>query len=119
MDLGLRQGDVAKTLGADAASVANWELGHTQPALRFLPAIIQFLGHDPRPEPLTLGGRLRHAREALGWSREILAKEVGVDPSTIAAWELEGRRPEMRGFRARNAYALAIDITRQRSARSG
>jgi transcriptional regulator with XRE-family HTH domain len=38
------QRQVAERLGVDETTVTNWELNRTTPALRFLPAIIRFLG---------------------------------------------------------------------------
>ncbi len=93
LGLGPRQPAVAKALGADAARVANWELGHSRPTLHFLPAIVQFLGSDPRPEPQAFGARLRWFREGQGWSREDLAKDLGVDPFSVADWERGRREP--------------------------
>jgi transcriptional regulator with XRE-family HTH domain len=49
LDLGLLQREVAERIGASTATIANWELGRTTPALGWLPHIISFLGHDPRP----------------------------------------------------------------------
>ena len=43
---------------------AYWERGETEPALAFLPAILRFLGYDPRPEPTTLAERLVAVRHA-------------------------------------------------------
>jgi hypothetical protein len=31
--------------------VKNWERGAVSPASRHVPGIIEFLGHDPKPEP--------------------------------------------------------------------
>ena len=109
LDLGLRQRAVAKALGADATSVANWELGHSKPALRFLPAIIRFLGCDPRPEPRDLGKRLRWFREGKGRSQEDLARRLGVDPSSVAGWEAGRRKPSPR-LRAKVTRFLSSQI---------
>lgn len=38
--------EAALTMGVDQATVTNWELGHTRPARRFLPAIKRFLEVD-------------------------------------------------------------------------
>jgi len=38
-------------------------------------------------KPIT-GSELRRARLRLGWSREQLGHRIGVDPDTIALWEL-------------------------------
>jgi transcriptional regulator with XRE-family HTH domain len=51
LDLGLLQRDVALRLGVSKSAVMNWERGRTEPMIRFLPAIIRFLGYDPRPLP--------------------------------------------------------------------
>jgi len=67
----------------------HWEKGHAAPELRFLPAILRFLGYDPRPEPATFGGRIQAAREAQGLSARELARRLGLDPGTLAAWETD------------------------------
>lgn len=48
MDRKLLQKDVAADLGTDTATVVNWELGKTQPALAFVPGIIRWVGYDPK-----------------------------------------------------------------------
>lgn len=93
MDLGLLQKELAKRLGADTASVWNWENGNANPELKFIPGIITFLGYDPRPKPAVLAKQLVHYREGKGWSQKRYAKELGVDPSTLARWERGERVP--------------------------
>lgn len=63
LDRGLSQRRVAREIGCHHTSLLNWERGRREPELRYLPGILRFLGYDPRPEPLTFGGRLRAARE--------------------------------------------------------
>lgn len=70
MILGLQQKAVALATGADLTSVANWEGGRTRPAVRFWPAVIEFLGYDPRPVPNDLLGLLVHHRIGLVSSRD-------------------------------------------------
>jgi transcriptional regulator with XRE-family HTH domain len=48
LDLGLQLKEVAAQLNADQDSVINWEKGRTAPAVRFVSAILTFLGYDPR-----------------------------------------------------------------------
>ena len=43
LNLALTQKDVAKRLGANEASVWNWEKNRSSPALRFVPRIVEFL----------------------------------------------------------------------------
>jgi transcriptional regulator with XRE-family HTH domain len=49
LDLGLLQREVALRVGVDKTTVFNWETGTASPNLRALPAVIRFLGYDPRP----------------------------------------------------------------------
>ena len=51
MDLGLIQREVARQIGADPWTIANWEKGKTEPVARFIPHILAFLGYDPRTDP--------------------------------------------------------------------
>ena len=57
------QRDVAERIGVDTATVTNWERDHAAPEFRWLPAIVDFLGYDPRPQPATLGQALIRHRE--------------------------------------------------------
>lgn len=112
MDLGLTQGAVATKIGVIEASVWNWEDGRVEPELRYLPAILAFLGGDPRPEPKTMGARLVRFRTARGWSQKRLAEELKVDPSTLARWE-RGEIQPRGAFRERVSVLLATgrDLT--------
>lgn len=87
LDRGLWQKHVAAEIGCSKASLLNWEKRRAAPEVRFWPAILRFLGYDPRPVPASFGGRLRAAREAEGLSEEALARKLGLDPGTVAAWE--------------------------------
>jgi len=93
LDLGLRQRDVADRLGANTTTITNWELGHTEPGFGWMPAIIRFLGYDPRPTAQTVGEALRQHRTGRGMTQKELAVVLGVDPSTLARWEHEERVP--------------------------
>jgi DNA-binding XRE family transcriptional regulator len=68
LDLGLHQRHVALRLGVHAASVRNWEMGRTEPALDMLRGVIAFLGYDPRPEPSAIGEMIKLWRTARGLS---------------------------------------------------
>lgn len=94
MDLGLTQAAMAAKIGVIEASIWNWETGRTEPELRFLPAILGFLGDDPRPTPQTIGEKLIAYRSGKGWARPKLAAVLIVDPSTLARWERGERQPQ-------------------------
>ena len=90
LDLALTQKDVADRLGADEASVWNWEKNRSNPSLRFVPGIIDFLGYQPDDtKPESLGQRIVAFRRLRGLTQKELARQMGVNPSTIANWERE------------------------------
>jgi transcriptional regulator with XRE-family HTH domain len=88
LDLGLQWKKVASQIGASATNVALWRKQQTAPGLRFWPDIIKFLGYDLRPQVDTLAERLKKHRTGLGLSRVSAARQIGVDPSTLARWEM-------------------------------
>jgi transcriptional regulator with XRE-family HTH domain len=93
LELKLLQKDVAKQLGVCQPSVYNWEANRSQPDIRYIPAIIQFLGYDPLPSVEGLGAQLVQRRIALGLSQKEAARRIGVDPGTLARRERDEREP--------------------------
>lgn len=94
LDLGLSQRDVANRVGVDKASVLNWERQRSEPELRFLPAIIAFLGYVPETgEEDSLGSILIRHRTLRGLSQLAFARELRVDPGTLGRWERNERQP--------------------------
>ncbi len=93
MDLGLIQCEVAAKIGADESSVWNWENGWSEPEVKWLPAILGFLGYDPRPEVHTIAERLIRFRTTRGWSQRRLAAALRVNPTTLSRWELGKKAP--------------------------
>jgi transcriptional regulator with XRE-family HTH domain len=109
LDLGLRQKDVARELGANFKTYENWEQGKYEPELRFFPAIISFLGYDPTPEPTSLPERILAARRREGISQKELARKLGLDSSTVAAWEAGTvRKPFARFVRLFEEYVEGV-----------
>lgn len=88
-ELGLLLREAAERIGIDVFSLINWEKGRTEPAIRFWPAIIAFLGYDPHPEPSTLGEHVRAERRRRGCSLALLARECTFDPATLALIEAD------------------------------
>jgi transcriptional regulator with XRE-family HTH domain len=87
MDRKLLQEEVAAVLGVSLSTIINWEMNHTSVATRFLPKVVAFLGYDPREHSGDLGGRIRMQRERQGLSQAALAEKLGLNPSTVVAWE--------------------------------
>jgi len=93
LGLKLLQKDVAEQLGVDKTSVFNWEANTANPEIRYMPAIIRFLGYNPLPAANTLAEQLVRQRTSLGLSQKESAERLGVDPGTLAKWERGEREP--------------------------
>ena len=76
----------------DEATIYNWENDRAEPAVRFIPRIIRFLGYCPYTPGLTPGERLKLCRQGLGHPQEKMAQMIGVDGGTLRRLEA-GRRP--------------------------
>jgi DNA-binding XRE family transcriptional regulator len=94
LDLGLRQKDVAKLLGADETSVYNWERNANDATLRFSAKIIKFLGYCPWDfKPRSFGEWVILSRRLMSLSQKKLARRLGVDPGTLSNWERDRAMP--------------------------
>lgn len=63
-------------------------MNHSNPDLRVLPRLIEFLGCGPRPKDDSIASQLTSARHALGLSQKELAAIVQVDPCILSKREL-------------------------------
>ena len=93
LDLRLLQEQVAEQIGVHEMTITNWEVNATVPEVRYVPAIIQFLGYNPLSAAGSIPERLAMARRALGLSQRKMAKKLGVDPATLMGWETGRHRP--------------------------
>ena len=89
----LLQKDVAERIGVKQTSMYIWEGNHATPELRYMPAIIEFLGCNPLPPATNWAERLVRHRTTLGLTQGESARRIGVDPSTLARWERGERQP--------------------------
>jgi len=70
-------------------------------------AVIRFLGYNPLPPAKGLSEQLVRHRTSLGITQKEAARQIGVDPGTLARWERSEREPKgallqaVRGFLAR------------------
>ena len=93
--LGLKmlQREVAERIGVGETSVFKWEANTSQPDLKYMPAVIRFLGYNPLSAAKGWGERLVRQRTSLGMTQGEAAKRLGVDPGTLARWERGKREP--------------------------
>jgi transcriptional regulator with XRE-family HTH domain len=102
--LKLLQRQVADQIGVNKASIANWEINRSKPAIGYIPGIIRFLGYVPLPPTTGWPDRLLRCRKVLGISQFEAARRMGVDQCTLARWERGEREPN--GKYARRAAIL-------------
>jgi transcriptional regulator with XRE-family HTH domain len=93
LDLKLLQKDVGQRIGGSVSDVWNWENNRVIPAVKFIPAIIAFLGYNPMPKPEGIPAQLVWYRKGKGWTQKVFARALGVDQSTLAGWERAERLP--------------------------
>jgi transcriptional regulator with XRE-family HTH domain len=99
LDLKLLQRQVADQIGVNGATITNWERNESTPVIRYMPAIIRFLGYDPLPQASSLPERLLAARRELGLTQREMAERLGVDPCTLRDWEAERHQPTEKSLR--------------------
>jgi len=88
LELGLYQAEVAEILVVTESTVTNWEKNKTDPTLQLLPKIIKFVGYDPMPgDTENLGEKMLRYRKCRGVSQKELAKQMGIDPTTLSRLE--------------------------------
>lgn len=77
---GLEQWEAAEEIGVSTATYRNWGVNRSVPALKHIPAAIQFLGFDWRETGESLGARIRHFRTTGGLSIRDFAAALELDP---------------------------------------
>jgi hypothetical protein len=68
-------------------SIVNWERNPTEVGVRFVPAIIRWLGYDPLPEAGTVGDWIVIERTRRGMARRQLARVLRWDEGTLRQYE--------------------------------
>ncbi len=89
MDRGLLQRDVASIIRVTEECISNWEISRSIPQIRYMLAIIKFLGYDPPVSKKTseLGEKIAKFRRENGLRLIELAKQIGVDDRTLGRLE--------------------------------
>jgi transcriptional regulator with XRE-family HTH domain len=97
IDLKLTKRQLSLRLNVSDLTIYLWEKNRVRPSLAQIPKIIEFLGHDPFEKKAdSLADKVREYRRVYGLSLKKLAKELGVDPATLAGWEKAEHNPNKR-----------------------
>jgi DNA-binding transcriptional regulator YiaG len=94
LNLGLSQSQVARGLGVRKETLQQWEYGAFEPTVSCVPRVIEFLAHDPRPEPTSWREWLVWYRVSRGLSQAAMARELGVAAKTLCLWETGKQKPK-------------------------
>ena len=87
LDLGFTLAEAGEAMGICWNAIMRWEGGSRVPGVTTLPAVIHFLGYDPRPEPRAFAEWLRWLRGTLGLHQPEMAVALGVATGSLHAWE--------------------------------
>jgi transcriptional regulator with XRE-family HTH domain len=104
---GLTASDLARRLHVSPSCLSRWEAGERLPGSRARGSIARVLEMDVTAVDALFGGSaapsevvpaagLRMARGRAGLSQEAVARELGVDASSVRRWERDGRLPAAR-----------------------
>jgi transcriptional regulator with XRE-family HTH domain len=82
-------------VGVNGGTITNWEKNKSNPTLRSMPKIIEFLEYEPgtKLNPKGIGEQLLGYRKARGLSQRKLAKSLSIDPGTLGRWERDESFP--------------------------
>jgi len=108
LDLGLLQREVAEKLGVTPLTITNWESNATTPMCQYIKGILEFLGYNPFPPANNLAEKLLLYRKVCGLSQRKFAKQLGVDPSTLAGWETGRHRPSPAPLRTIRKLSIRV-----------
>jgi DNA-binding XRE family transcriptional regulator len=97
LDLKLTKRQLSLRLNVSDVTIYLWEKNRVKPSLAQTPKIIEFLGRDPfEKKTENLRERIREYRWVHGLTQKKLAERIGVDQTTIGAWEKGYNTPSKR-----------------------
>ena len=95
LELRLLQKDVADIIGICEYTDTYWENDRAEPQIKHHLKLIKFLGYVPfEIDTNTTGGKIKMYRFLKGLSQEDLAKELGINESTVVHYEKGKHLPQ-------------------------
>jgi DNA-binding XRE family transcriptional regulator len=105
----LHQIEVAKMIGVTESTVWNWEHG-TEPELRYMPKIIEFLRYVPFECPEDTLGQLKYFKQVKGLSYERLGEIMRKDPEQLTDWLSKRVKPCKRSVQEIKRFLTAFQV---------
>jgi transcriptional regulator with XRE-family HTH domain len=94
LDLKLTKRQLSLRLNVSDITIYLWEKNKVEPSLATFPKIISFLKYNPlKTTPKSFGEKIAGFRKTHGISQKRLARLLGIDPSTVGAWERAENQP--------------------------
>ncbi|RXK81699.1 helix-turn-helix transcriptional regulator [Filimonas effusa] len=91
------QKEVAKFIGVTEDCVTLWENNRSKPMVKYYPKIIEFLGYFPFEIDISsFAGKIKYYRYINGFTQEDLARNLGINESTIFHYEKGTHKPNGR-----------------------
>ncbi len=97
----MKTAEAAELFGIAEWSYRSWERGLSEPAARNYPKVIEFLGREPWPAPITLRELFRAARLRQGLMISEAASLVRIHSTKLGQFERHGDRNWSRSIRER------------------
>lgn len=115
LELKLFQSAVAGIIGVEEASIYNWEKNLSNPSIKYIPKIIQFLGYAPDTFPQkTVGEKLIYYRMINGLSQKNLATILNINQTTLRRWESNKSQPRKKFFiRLSNVFTSILPSSKE------
>lgn len=85
-ELRLLQREAAARIGCHHETYRNWEKARTEPPAFEFKRVIDFLGYDPAPTPVSLADKLEAKRRRLGVTLIQVARTLGWDEGTLRGY---------------------------------
>jgi DNA-binding transcriptional regulator YiaG len=75
---------------------------------------VKFLGYIPdQPANANLGLQIRSIRRSLGIEQDVLARQLGVDPSTLGRWEQGKGQPQAKNMKKVTEFVKTVSLDRE------